>query len=65
MTLNHDGKAPALEVWSNPSLLLFPGPLWSGVVAPDWVLSMGQVEKTGCKKMMLNCNCYIAIHETI
>ena len=25
---------------SNP----FTGPLWPGVVAPDWVLSMGQIE---------------------
>ena len=28
-----------------PSLPLLPGPVWSGVVAPDWVLSMGQIER--------------------
>ena len=27
-----------------PSLPLLPGPLWSGVVVPDRVLSMGQIE---------------------
>ena len=26
------------------SLLSLPGPLWPGVVAPDRVLSMGQIE---------------------
>ena len=31
-------------MWSTPSLPLFPGPLQPGVVAPDWVLSMGQIE---------------------
>ena len=30
--------------WSTPSLPLLPGPLWPGVVAPDRVLSMGQIE---------------------
>ena len=33
-----------LELWgiqSTPSLLLLPGPLWLGVVAPDRALSMG------------------------
>ena len=29
---------------STPSLPLLPGLLWSGVVAPDKVLSMGQLE---------------------
>ena len=29
---------------SNPLLPLLPGPLWSGVVAPDMVLSMDQIE---------------------
>ena len=42
------GKAPAvLELWgmrSIPSLLLLPGPLWSGLVAPDRVRPMGQIE---------------------
>ena len=31
-------------MWSTPSLPLLPGPLWSGMVAPDRVLSMGQIE---------------------
>ena len=31
-------------MWSIPSLSSFPGPLWLGVVAPDRVLSMGQIE---------------------
>ena len=29
---------------STPSLPSLPGQLWPGVVAPDWVLSMGQIE---------------------
>ena len=29
---------------STPSLPLLSGPLWNGVVAPDKVLSMGQIE---------------------
>ena len=36
-----------LELWgisSTPSLPSLPGPLWPGVVAPDEVLSMGQIE---------------------
>ena len=36
-----------LELWgmhSTPSLPPLPGPLWLGVVAPDRVLSMGQIE---------------------
>ena len=42
-----DEEAPVmLELWSTPSLLLLPGPLWPRVVAPDWVLSMGQAELT-------------------
>ena len=42
-----DGKAPALELrrmWSTSSLPLLPGPLLPGVVAPNWILSMGQIE---------------------
>ena len=31
-------------MWSTPSLPSLPGPLWSGVVAPDRVLSMSQIE---------------------
>ena len=36
-----------LELWgmqSTPSLPSLPGTLWPGVVAPDSVLSMGQIE---------------------
>ena len=36
-----------LELWrmqSTPLLPSLPGPLWPGVVAPDRVLSMGQIE---------------------
>ena len=32
------------EMWSIPSLLLLPDPLWLEVIAPDRVLSMGQIE---------------------
>ena len=31
-------------MWSTPLLPLLPGPLWPGMVAPDRVLSMGQIE---------------------
>ena len=31
-------------MWSTPSLPSLPGPLWPGVVAPDRILSMGQIE---------------------
>ena len=44
-----DGEAPVLELWemwSTHSLLLLPGPLWLGVVAPPGrVLSMGRIEQ--------------------
>ena len=47
-TKQSDGEATVmLELWgtrSTPSLPLLPGPLWLGVVAPDRVLSMGQIE---------------------
>ena len=36
-----------LELWRIQStflLPLLPGPLWPGVIAPDRVLSMGQIE---------------------
>ena len=45
VTKQSDGEVPVmLEHWgmrSTPSLLLLPGQLWSGVVAPDRALSMG------------------------
>ena len=51
-TKQSDGEVPImLELWgmrSIPSLSLVPGPHWTGVVAPDRVLSMGQIE--------LNCS---------
>ena len=62
-----DGKAPGmLELWgmwsTPPPLPLLPGPLWPGVVAPERVLSIGQIERfniqTNCKQMTyvkLNC----------
>ena len=31
-------------MWSITSLSFLPGPLWPGVVAPDMVFSMGQME---------------------
>ena len=37
-----------VELWgmqSTPSLPLLLGPLWPGVIAPDRVLSMGQIEQ--------------------
>ena len=47
-TKQTDGEGPVmLELWgmrSTPSLPSLPGPLWPGVVAPDRVLSMGQIE---------------------
>ena len=43
-----DGEAPVmLKVWGMQStslLLSLPGPFWPGVVAPDRILSMGQIE---------------------
>ena len=43
-----DGEAPVIlelwGMWNIPSLPLLPGPLCLGVVAPDRVLSMGQIE---------------------
>ena len=37
---------------STLSLTLLPCPLWPGVVAPDKVLSMDQIEQAMCKKMI-------------
>ena len=31
-------------MWNTPSLLTILGPLWPGVVAPDRLLSIGQIE---------------------
>ena len=47
-TKQSDSEVPVmLELWrmqSTPSLLSLPGPLWPGVVTPDRVLSLGQIE---------------------
>ena len=47
-TKQSDGEVPVmLELWemqSTPSLPSLPGPFWPRVVAPDRVLSMGQIE---------------------
>ena len=47
-TKQPDGEVPVmLELWgmrSTTSFSSLPGPLWPGVVAPDRVLSMGQIE---------------------
>ena len=43
-----DGEAQPLEIWgilSTPSLLSLQGPLCSGVVVPDRVLSWVQIER--------------------
>ena len=44
-TKQSDGEVPVmLELWgmrSTPSLPSLQGPLWPGVVTPDWALSMG------------------------
>ena len=43
-----DGKVPVMlelwGMWSTSSLLLILVPFWPGVVAPDRVLSMGQIK---------------------
>ena len=44
-TKQSDGEIPVVlglwGMWSTPSLLLLPGPLWPGMVAPDKALTMG------------------------
>ena len=43
-TKQSDGDVPVMlelwGIWSTLSLLLLPGPLWPGIVAPDRALSM-------------------------
>ena len=55
-TKQSDGEAPVmldiLEMRSISSLPLLSGPLWPGEVAPDRVLSMGQIELNSV--LMLN-----------
>ena len=47
-TKQSDGEVSVMlelwGMWSTLSLALLPGSLWLGVVAPDRVLSMGQIE---------------------
>ena len=47
-TKQSDGEVPVIlelwRIWSTPSLPSLPDPLCTGVVAPDRVLSMGQIE---------------------
>ena len=44
-TKQSDGEIPVMlelwQMWSISSLPSLPDQLWPGVVAPDWVLSMG------------------------
>ena len=47
-TKQSDGEVPVMlelwGMWSTPSLLSLPGPLWPGEVEPDWALSRGWIE---------------------
>ena len=50
MTLSDGEASVMLEVWwmwGTPSSPSLPGQLWPGLVAPDRVLSMGQIEMLG------------------
>ena len=55
---NFYGNSPVmLKLWgirSTPSLPSLPGPLWPGVLAPDRVLSMGQIEVFGIQIVYFN-----------
>ena len=46
--IQSDGEVPLMlepwGMWSTPSLPSLPDPLRSGVIAPDRVLSIGQIE---------------------
>ncbi len=52
-------------MWSTPSLLSLPGPLWPGVVAPDRVFSMGLIELHECLEslLFLHLNAYLCLTE--
>ena len=41
------------KMWSTSSLPSYPSKLWPGVVEPDWVLSMNQIELNHV--ITLNC----------
>ena len=50
-----DGEAPTLEIWemwSTSLLALLTDPFWLGVVAPDWVLYVAQIEQIERKQMI-------------
>ena len=57
-TKQSDGEVPVtVEFWGMRSTLLLPslsGPLWPGVVAPDRVLFMDQIE-LNCMFILNNC----------
>ena len=63
-TKQSDGDVPVMlelwGIWNTPSLPSLPGPLWLGVVVPDRVLSMGQME-LNCE-LLLN---WIAWNRTV
>ena len=48
-TKQFESKVPVLlelyGMWSTHLLPLLPGPLWPGMVAHDWTLSMGKIER--------------------
>ena len=70
-----DAEVPVWEPWemsSSPSLPLLPGPIWSGVVAPDNVPPMDQKELfkhlTVCEQtsaMKVTCKYNIVMLESI
>ena len=61
-TKQPDGEVPVmLWLWrrqSTPALLSLPGPLEPGVVASDWVLSMGQIE-LNCQTELLEIELFL------
>ena len=48
-----------LRMWRTPSLSFLPGPLRPGVVAPDRVQSMSQIELFGIKTVFKQMTCII------
>ena len=51
------------EMWCTPSLSLHPGPLWSGEVASDRVLCMGQKTVWHLNWVKSNDSCWIELFE--
>ena len=66
--MQSDGEVPViLELWrmqSTPSLPLLPGLLWTRVVAPNSVLSMGQIELNSSFEslLFLHLNCVFMVN---